>query len=224
MTDTILSGPSFGPASGRAPRQLVVLLHGRGADGNDLIGLAPMLARNLPDALFLAPDAPQRCDMAPVGLQWFSLIERTPENIAAGVRGAAPAIDAFLDHHLSRHGLGDGDLALFGFSQGCMMALHVGLRRAAEPAAILGYSGLLAAPEALAAEVTVRPPVLLVHGDADAIVPHAALAVAETALHDAGVPVEAVSRPGLGHGIDEDGIARADALLARVFGAGAANE
>ncbi len=218
MTDPILSGPSFGPASGDAPRRLVVLLHGRGADGNDLIGLAPLLAETLPDTLFLAPDAPQPCDMAPYGLQWFSLIERTPENIAAGVRGAAPAIDAFLDHHLARLGLGDGDLALFGFSQGCMMALHVGLRRSAAPAAILGYSGLLADPGALASEVTVRPSVLLVHGEADQIVSHAALAAAEETLKGAGVPVEAVSRPGLGHGIDEDGIARAAVMLADAFG------
>lgn len=217
MIDPILSGPSHGPASGNPPRQLVVLLHGRGANGHDLIGLAPVLAEHFPDALFLAPDAPQPADLAPVGLQWFSLTERTPETIAAGVRSAAPAIDAFLDYHLARHGLTDANLALFGFSQGCMMALHVGLRRAAAPAAVMGYSGLLAAPDALADEITVRPPVLLVHGEADEIVPHAALPAAEAALRDAGVEVEAVSRPGLGHGIDEDGIARALALLNRVF-------
>jgi len=217
MTDPILSGPSHGPASGEAPRQLVVLLHGRGANGHDLIGLAPVLAEHFPDALFLAPDAPQPVDLAPVGLQWFSLTERTPETIAAGVRSAAPAVDAFLDYHLAQHGLTDADLALFGFSQGCMMALHVGLRRAAAPAAVMGYSGLLAAPDALADEITVRPPVLLVHGEADEIVPHAALPAAEAALRDAGVAVEAVSRPGLGHGIDEVGIARALALLKRVF-------
>ncbi len=133
------------------------------------------------------------------------------------MRSAAPAVDAFLDHHLAQHGLTDADLALFGFSQGCMMALHVGLRRAAAPAAVMGYSGLLAAPDALADEITVRPPVLLVHGEADEIVPHAALPAAEAALRDSGVAVEAVSRPGLGHGIDEVGIARALALLKRVF-------
>ncbi|MBO6782553.1 MAG: dienelactone hydrolase family protein [Alphaproteobacteria bacterium] len=217
MTDPQLSGPSHGPASGGTPKQLVVFLHGRGANGQDLIGLAPFIAPHLPDALFLAPDAPQPCDMAPVGLQWFSLMERTPESIAAGVRSAAPAVNDFLDHHLARHGLTDADLALFGFSQGCMMALHVGLRREAAPAAVLGYSGLLAAPDALADEVTVKPPVLLVHGEADEIVPHAALSAAEAALKGAGVPVEAVSRPGLGHGIDEDGIERAVAMLTRVF-------
>ncbi len=218
MTDPQLSGPSYGPASGGGPKQLVVFLHGRGANGQDLIGLAPFIAPHLPDALFLAPDAPHPVDMAPVGLQWFSLLERTPESIAAGVRSAAPAVDDFLDHHLARHGLTDADLALFGFSQGCMMALHVGLRRQTAPAAVMGYSGLLAAPESLGDEVTVKPPVLLVHGEADEIVPHSALPAAEAALKGAGVSVEAVSRPGLGHGIDEDGIERAVAMLTRVFG------
>ncbi|MGB0571433.1 MAG: alpha/beta hydrolase [Alphaproteobacteria bacterium] len=219
MTEPQLTGPSYGPASGNPPKQLVVLLHGRGADGNDLIGLAPMLAGDLPDALFLAPDAPDPCEGAPFGLQWFSLTDRSPENIAAGVRSVAPAIDAFLDHHLARHGLTDTDLALFGFSQGCMMALHIGLRRATASAAVLGYSGMLAAADSLADEITARPPVLLVHGEADEVVPHAALAMAETALRDAGVNVEAVSRPGLGHGIDDDGIGRAVALLGRAFAA-----
>ncbi|MBT4907831.1 MAG: prolyl oligopeptidase family serine peptidase [Rhodospirillaceae bacterium] len=217
MSEPQLTGPSFGPATGNPPKQLVVLLHGRGANGNDLIGLAPMLAEHLPDALFLAPDAPDPCEGAPFGLQWFSLTDRSPENIAAGVRGVAPAIDAFLDHHLAQHGLSDGDLALFGFSQGSMMALHIGMRRTTAPAAVLGYSGLLAAADSLADEITVRPPVLLVHGEADEIVPHAALAAAETTLRDAGVTVEAISRPGLGHGIDDDGVRRAITLLDRVF-------
>ncbi|MBO23510.1 MAG: phospholipase [Rhodospirillaceae bacterium] len=218
MSEPQLTGPSYGPAMGAAPKQLVVLLHGRGADGNDLIRLAPMLAATLPDALFLAPDAPHPCDGAPFGRQWFSLIDRSPENIAAGVRAAAPGIDAFLDYHLARHDLSDAQLALFGFSQGSMMALHVGLRRSAAPAAVLGYSGMLAAPESLAAEITVRPPVLLVHGEEDEVVSYTALAIAETALRNAGINVEAVSCPGLGHGIDDDGIARADVMLAGVFG------
>ena len=220
MTEPELTGPSYGPASGNPPKQLVVLLHGRGADGNDLIGLAPMLAGDLPDALFLAPDAPDPCEGAPFGLQWFSLMDRAPANIAAGVRSVAPAIDAFLDHHLQRLGLTDADMALFGFSQGCMMALHVSVRRTSAPAAVLGYSGMLAAADSLADEITVRPPVLLVHGEADEIVSHAALDIAETALRGAGVSVEAVSRPGLGHGIDDDGVRRAIECLGRAFTAG----
>lgn len=220
MNDTLLSGPSFGPASGGAPRQLIVFLHGRGADGDDLIGLAPIFAKHFPDALFLSPHAPERCDDVPFGLQWFSRVDWVPENIAAGVRGAAPEIDRFLDHHLAALGLDDSSLALFGFSQGCMMALHVGLRRQIAPAAVLGFSGRLAAAESLADEITARPPVLLVHGDADMVVPYESLATAEMALKDVTVPVEAVTRPGLGHGLDDDGIKRAIALLSRVFATG----
>ncbi len=133
-----LSGPSVKPKGGAAPRRLVVLLHGLGADGNDLIGLAPYWATLLPDAEFIAPDAPYPCDMAPMGRQWFSLAERTPENLLAGVRGSAPIVDAFLDTALAARGLADGDLALVGFSQGTMMSLFVGLRRAKPLAALLG--------------------------------------------------------------------------------------
>lgn len=211
--ETQLSGPSHGPASGNAPQQIVVLLHGRGADGDDLIGLAPLLGQILPDALFLSPNAPYPCDAAPYGLQWFSLLDRTPAMVEAGVRATAPMVDAFLDAALAEHGLDDSKLALLGFSQGCMMALHVGLRRAHAPAAILGYSGMLVAGETLADEVTVRPPVLLVHGEADPVVPFAALAAAEAALQGANVPVEALRRPGLGHSIDQEGIERGAALL-----------
>ena len=192
MTDPQLSGPSYGPVSGGEPKQLVVFLHGRGANGQ---------GPDRPRAVHGAAPAPTPCFWPPThrtrwiwhrsACQWFSLLERTPETIEAGVRSAAPAVNDFLDHHLARHGLTDGDLALFGFSQGCMMALHVGLRRQTAPAAVLGYSGLLAAPDALADELTVKPPVLLVHGEADEIVPHTALPAAETALKGAGVPVEA---------------------------------
>src|ERR671910_2370048 len=115
-----LLGPATGPLAGGAPRQLVVLLHGVGADGQDLIGLAPMLAEKLPHALFIAPDGPQPCDMAPYGRQWFSLQDRRPAALLAGVKRAAPLLDAFLDELLERHGLDEGRLALLGFSQGTM--------------------------------------------------------------------------------------------------------
>src|SRR5690242_9960165 len=113
-----LSGPSRKPASGGAPRQLVLLLHGLGADGNDLIGLAPYWEQLLPDAEFLAPDAPYPCDMAPFGRQWFSLQDRSPAAILAGVRGAAPTLDAFIDEALAQRNLDASRLALVGFSQG----------------------------------------------------------------------------------------------------------
>jgi phospholipase/carboxylesterase len=217
MVDQLLTGPGFEPASGGTAKQLLVFLHGRGANGDDLIGLAPVLAAQFPDMVFLSPDAPLPLPDYPSGLQWFDSSNRDPAFMATGVRAAAPALDAFLDHHLARLGLGDENLAVFGFSQGCRMALHVGLRRTHCPAAILGFSGSLAAPEALAEEITVRPPVLLVHGDRDDIVPYASLAEAETVLRDTGVPVMAVTRPGLGHGIDNEGLGYAMAHLKAVF-------
>ena len=124
-----LQGPSFGPSAGGPPRQLVVLLHGVGADGQDLVGLAPMLARDLPHARFVAPDGPQPCDLAPYGRQWFSLQDRRPASMLAGIARTAPLVDAFIDAELARQDLDDARLALVGFSQGAMMSLHLGPRR-----------------------------------------------------------------------------------------------
>ena len=213
----MLSGPSFAPASGGSAKQLVILLHGVGADGNDLIGLAPMLSQALPDAEFLSPNAPEPCDMAPMGYQWFSLQDRSPEPIEAGVRAAAPMVDRFIDENCAARDLTPDRVALFGFSQGCMMSLFVGLRRPSPLAAILGYSGTLVAPDKLADEVVSRPPVLLVHGEADPVVPFQALSKAQAALEGAGVDVQTISRPGLGHGIDEEGIRAGAALLHRTL-------
>src|SRR3546814_20403913 len=137
-----LSGPSRPPASGGRPRKLVVLLHGVGADGNDLIGLGPHWAQHLPDAEFLAPNAPDPCDMAPWGYQWFSLQDRAMSRLEAGVRAASGALDAFLDQALAARGLTDRDLALVGFTPGTMMALHVGPRRPRAPHGIAGIVGL----------------------------------------------------------------------------------
>jgi phospholipase/carboxylesterase len=208
-----LTGPVHKPAQGGAPKKLVVLLHGLGADGNDLIGLAPYWAQLLPDAEFVAPDAPFPCDMAPYGRQWFSFETRTPEAILAGVRAAAPILDGFLDEALRARGLDDSRLALVGFSQGTMMALFVGLRRARAAAAILGFSGRLLAPELLAGELRSRPPVLLVHGDSDPVVPFESLALAAAGLAAVGVAAEQLVRPGMGHAIDEEGLRRGGAFL-----------
>lgn len=213
-----LDGPRIGPAAGGAAKQLVVLLHGLGADGRDLIDLATHWAPALPNAAFVAPDAPEACDMGPYGRQWFSLQDRRPALMATGAQAARGALDGFLDAELARLGLPGTALALAGFSQGCMMALYTGLRRAVPPAAILGYSGALLAPEALATELTARPPVLLVHGEADDIVPVAASRAAEAALRQAGVPVEAHYRPGLAHGIDEAGLVAGRRWLESAFG------
>ncbi len=214
-----LDGPRLPPRSGEPARQLVALLHGVGADGADLIGLAPVLSQALPDAAFVAPDAPFPCDMAPFGRQWFSLQDRSPARLAAGVRAAEPALRAFVDAELSRLSLPASALALAGFSQGAMMALHTGLRLPEPPAAILAYSGALLAPESLPAEVVARPPppVLLVHGELDGVVPVRASRMAEAALLAAGVPVEALYIPRLDHSIDESGLAAGTAALLRAF-------
>jgi len=212
-----LSGPSRPPASGGKARWLVILLHGLGADGNDLIGLAPYWARLLPGAEFLSPNAPFPCDMAPYGYQWFSSQDRSPEAVLGGVRAVAPILDAFIDEALQERGLGSSELALVGFSQGTMMSLFVGLRRAAPVAGIVGFSGRLLAPELLDSELRSRPPILLVHGTDDPLVPYSSLAAAETALRAAGVPVETVSSVGIGHSIDNQGLQRGGLFLKNVL-------
>ncbi|MSO77926.1 MAG: phospholipase [Alphaproteobacteria bacterium] len=213
-----LTGPSEPPAGGGPARQLVILLHGLGADGNDLIGLAPILGQVLPDAAFAAPDAPFPCDMAPYGYQWFSVMDRTPAILLAAARAAARLLDAFIDDQLASLGLDDSRLALVGFSQGTMMSLHVGPRRARPPACIVGFSGRLLAPELLADEIRGRPPILLVHGDADAVVPVDSLPAAVKGLEAVGLQVSAHVAPGLGHGIDETGLRLAEEFLVAAFG------
>lgn len=213
-----LSGPSRPPATGGKPRRLVILLHGLGADGNDLIGLAPYWARLLPDAEFVSPNAPFPCDMAPSGYQWFSAQDRSPPAVLAGVRAAAPMLDGFIDDALAERGLGAADLALVGFSQGTMMSLFVGLRRREQLAGIVGFSGRLLAPELLADELRSRPPILLVHGTEDPLVPYGSLAAAQAALEAAGVPVETLTCPGIGHSIDEAGLWRGGQFLKDALG------
>ncbi|MBI1206977.1 MAG: phospholipase [Azospirillum sp.] len=213
-----LQGPRHLPRSGRPPRHLVVLLHGLGADGNDLIGLAPGWARSLPEAEFLSPHAPFPCDMAPFGRQWFSLKDYNPFRMFDEIRAVAPLLDDFLDQALAERGLGDHQLALVGFSQGTMMALHAAPRRARACAAVLGYSGALLRADQLVQEARVRPPVLLIHGDSDEVVPFEAMAAAELGLREAGIPVQTVGRPGLGHGIDPEGMALGEAFLAQALG------
>ena len=204
QTSFSLDGPRVEPEG--SADALVVLLHGLGADGNDLIGLAPQLQNLLPGAAFVSPHAPFPCDMAPFGRQWFSLQDRAPQALLAGVRMAAPILNGFLDDELARHGLSDQRLVLVGFSQGTMMALYVALRRPQAVAGVLGYSGALIGAQDLADEIASRPPVLLIHGDADEVVPFQALGAAEAALKTCNVPVTAERRPGLGHGIDPGGL------------------
>ena len=208
-----LDGPRLPPAAGGAPDSLVVLLHGLGADGDDLIGLAPYWAKALPRTAFVSPHAPFPCDMAPMGRQWFSLQEREPHAIAAGVEEGLQHRRRGLDAEIERHALSADRVALVGFSQGTMMALFVGLRRKGGVAAIVGYSGALVGADRLAAEAVAKPPVLLVHGDADPIVPFGAMAAAEAALREAGIPVTTERRAGLPHSIDEVGLIKGGQFL-----------
>lgn len=201
-----LDGPSVGPRSGGAPKQIVLLLHGYGSNGADLISFAPYWQPLLPDALFLAPNAPEELPGGWGGYQWWGLTTFTPEAMAAGVAGAAPILDAFIDEQLSRHGLTERDMALVGFSQGTMMALHVGPRRERPLAGILGYSGMLADAEALASEVRSKPPVLLIHGSDDPMVPVSAMHIAESVLGKLGFEVSSHVSPGLGHSVDQSGL------------------
>lgn len=213
-----LEGPRWGPAAGGTPRKLVVLLHGVGADGFDLIDLAPSWGRAVPEALFVAPHGPEPCDLAPYGRQWFSLQDRTPARMLAGVRVAAERLGAWLDAETARLGLVAADVALMGFSQGAMTALFTGLRRSPPPAAILAYAGALIGPEVLPTEIAARPPVLLVHGEADDVVPVAASRQAESTLRGLGVEVEAVFRPGLAHSLDDAGLTLGALTLQRHLG------
>jgi phospholipase/carboxylesterase len=212
-----LTGPSFPPASGGPPKQVVILLHGLGADGDDLIGLAPYFAQALPDAEFLSPHAPYPCDMAPFGRQWFSLQDRRPEALLAGLDRVRPLFESYLDSVLESRGLTAADLALVGFSQGTMLSLHTAFRRPAPIAALVGFSGLLAAPDRLMAEIASRPPVLLVHGDQDPVVDFGFMDLAARALTALGVPVETLARPGLGHSIDDEGLSRSIEFIFQLF-------
>jgi phospholipase/carboxylesterase len=177
----------------------VLLLHGLGADGADLLGLGEEWKAALPTTAFFAPDAPSPCDMAPFGYQWFSLREWTMEAIARGLDAAKPVVDKMIDGILQQHNLKPSQLVLGGFSQGTMLSLHVGLQRKDTLGGILGYSGgLFTKPE----NIISKPPVMLTHGTADQVVPFAASEAAAYTLHDAGVPVEFHPIKGLAHGID----------------------
>ena len=213
-----LSGPERPPANRGAPRKLVLLLHGLGADGNDLIGLAEPWGRLLPYAHFAAPDAPEPCDMAPVGRQWFSLADPSPASMTEGAIRAADALNADIDARLDALGLSESDLALVGFSQGTMMSLHVGYRRRAPCAGVLGFSGRLVGGERLGGELRARPPALLVHGDADDMVPVGALFEAATTLGACEVQVQWHVSRGIGHGIAPDGLQIGGLFLRDVLG------
>jgi phospholipase/carboxylesterase len=218
----VLSGPSLEPLSAK-PKRPVLVLHGYGADGNDLIDIGRAWQPILPDTAFVSPHAPEPCGQAPVGKQWFGLTFRDPDERWVGVNQAAPALQAYLDSELERRQLPPSALALVGFSQGTMMSLHAGLRRPVAPAAIVGFSGMFimpndGPPEAVEAEIASRPPILLIHGDQDELIPIQALFHASSSLSALDVPVEWHISSGVGHGIDQEGLRHGGEFLARRFG------
>lgn len=218
MAPTIpeLSGPMVMPRSGVAPRNIVAILHGLGADGRNMIELGKVWSHALPDTLFVAPNAPFPFSGGPVGYEWFDVGDRTTEFRREGLRVAAPILNAFLDGLLKDHHLSPAQLALVGFSQGTMMALHVGLRRPT-CAGILGYSGALVEDDL--PEDYAKPPVRLIHGDSDTVLDDGYSRRAEAYLTAKNVPVELTITPGLDHSIDAAGFEAGEAFLRRLFAA-----
>lgn len=214
---TLISGPGFGPLSSGPARQLVIICHGVGADGADLISLAPHIAPELPHAYFVAPDGPEPFDMFPTGRQWFSLKSLNPGDLATGIRRARIALDAFIDAELTRLHLPPDAYALAGFSQGAMVALFTGLRRKTPPKAIIAIAGALIDPASLATELTQPAPVFIAHGEADSVVPASRSRDAAAALTALGVPVQTHFSPGLDHSFDEPILQKSTTFLSLAF-------
>lgn len=206
QSSKIVNGVSLQPTPGRKPEKIVLLLHGFGSSDSDMIALAPHWQNVLPHTLFLAPHTPQSCSLMGRGFQWWGLSGFAPSALTAGATSAAPAINAFVDRKLSQYGLTEADLALVGFSQGTMMALHVGLRRPLAVAAIVGYSGMLTGTSDLPQGNYTKPPVLLVHGSADPVVSIAALQAAENGLKRFGAHMTTHISAGVAHSVDPVGL------------------
>jgi len=203
-----LSGPRRAAKSGNG-KYLVVFVHGYGADGNDLIGLADPLAEHLPDVVFHAPNAPQRCTGNPMGYQWFPIpwLDGSSETEAnEGMAVAATLLNDWLDETMKAEGVDADHTMLVGFSQGTMMALHIAPRRPEPLAGVVGFSGRLLAPEKLEDEALSHMPILLIHGDQDEVVPLQSLPEAADALTKVGYEVYTHISKGTGHGIAPDGL------------------
>ena len=212
----MLEGPEHLPENGKA-ESLVILCHGYGSSGDDLIQLAHKWKERLPKTVFLAPNAPE-ASPHPGGFQWFPISSFSKEERVEGTLKAAPVLDEFIDQALKTYKIPAGKLALAGFSQGTMMALHVGLRRKGPIAGILGFSGALAMPEKLVKEITNKPPVFLIHGTHDNVIPFPAMFEAVGALEAAGLEVEKHLSENTGHGIAPDGLEKGGAFLSRILG------
>jgi len=212
----LIDGPRLAPKSGVA-KKLVVLFHGYGSNGADLAGLAQAWADQFPDVAWASPNAPDGVPGYPGGYQWFPISRLDPTAMESGVRSAHASAEHFLSSELKRWGLSGGDLALVGFSQGTMMALHAGLRRDAAPAGILGYSGALAGPERLKREMTGKPPVMLIHGDADEVLPAGLTLAAAQGLAEAGHGAQFHISRGVPHSIGPDGLELGARVLDRAL-------
>jgi phospholipase/carboxylesterase len=209
-----IDGPRMPPARGGKPDALVILLHGYGSNGADLISLAPYWAKALPGAAFVAPNAVEPVPGYPGGYQWFPVSDLDPHVMEHGVRTAAPSVERFIERELEKYGLPPDRLALVGFSQGTMMALHVGLRREQPVAGILGYSGVLVGARTLKEEMRSKPPIVLVHGDRDPMIPAAAMFESAEALAASGHGAMWHVSYGVPHSIGPDGLELGGAFLA----------
>lgn len=210
-----LNGPRVEPESGH-PEKLVILCHGFGSNGEDLIGLVPHLRHALPNAVYVSPNAPEVCYGAPNGYQWFPLSTLSKEERLVGTLNAAPTLDQFIDQELEKYGLEDKDLILIGFSQGTMMSLHVGLRRKNDISGIIGFSGAMTLPENWKDDITSKPPILLVHGDMDNVVPVQMMHEAFSALKEIEIDVDHHVSNGVMHNIGPDGLQKAMDFLAKL--------
>jgi phospholipase/carboxylesterase len=206
-----LNGAKIAAPSGTAD-SLAILCHGYGADGSDLIGLAPFWQNLLPHTAFIAPNAPEPCAAGGAGYQWFPISPGNPQESQKHIPQAAEVLDAFITEQLNAFGFDEGRLALIGFSQGTIMSLHVGLRRAIAPAAIVGFSGALAMADKLN-ETKVRPPVFLIHGDSDPMISPNATIDANEKLNQLGCPCQYHISENCGHSIMPDGLERAGQFL-----------
>jgi len=213
-----LSGPEAAPASGGPAKQMIIFVHGYGANGEDLISLSRYYAQVAPDAAFISPDAPYRCDGAPMGFQWYDVWMKDPAERLAAIRSSGEVFDNFVTGQLARHGLSEDKLVLIGFSQGTMMSLFTAPRRENAIAGIVGYSGRMESADTLKAEIRSKPPVVMVHGDSDELLAVSEMETAAATLRDCGVEIDTHIRPGLGHGIDEEGIRVGLAFVQKVLG------
>lgn len=212
----LIDGPRIPPRSGAA-KKLVVLFHGYGSNGEDLAGLARAWAPHFPDVAWASPNAPDPVPGHPGGYQWFPISQLDPAVMEQGARSAHASAEHFVASELKRHGLGPQDLLLIGFSQGTMMALHTGLRREAAPAGILGFSGALAGPERLKQEMSCKPPILLIHGDQDQVLPVGMTLMAAQGLAAAGHGAEFHISQGIPHSIGQDGLELGQAFIANAL-------